>query len=402
MPYSVFVIVALIIHVLINIDMFVKKDNVVGIKHYRIFLIVICLFYIDDILWGIFEANKWRWALYIDTIIYFILMGGTILFWTRFVVKYLEGNKVYSNILKTIGLLFFSAEITILLVNIWVPILFTVDESVVYKTYLARNIMLWVQVAIYALITIYSTVVAFSRKRKIFRRCIATAMYSIVMLVCIVIQLGDPYIPLYSIGLLIGICILDTYALSDTKEVFKNAYKNASQVNESNKEKLGEALALAYTDSLTGVKSRHAFVEVEEQFDKKIANHEVEEFAIVVFDLNGLKKINDTFGHEKGDDYILESVKIISSFFPFDTLYRFGGDEFVSILEGDNFKKRQKWHNDFNKEIEKYLNSGDKPVISSGISKYRKETDNTFRAVFYRADKMMYSRKEFLKEHSGN
>ena len=39
------------------------------------------------------------------------------------------------------------------------------------------------------------------------------------------------------------------------------------------------------------------------------------------------------------------------------------------------------------------------PIISSGISKFRPETDNTFKAVFYRADKLMYARKELLKEH---
>ena len=401
MPYSAFVIVALVIHVLINIDMFVKKDNVVGIKHYRIFLIVICAFYLVDILWGIFESNKLSTALYIDTFIYFILMGATILFWTRFVVEYLEGNKHFSYILRVVGVMFFAAEVTLLIINFWVPVLFTVDSNAVYTAYVARNIMLWTQVVVYSLITIYSTIYTFARKRKKFRRYIATSLYSVVMLTCIIIQLSDPYIPFYSIGLLIGICILDTYALSDTKEEYKSAYEDASQINESNKEKIGEALALAYTDSLTGVKSRHAFVEIEEHYDKLIAEHTAKEFAVIVFDLNGLKTINDTFGHSKGDDYIIDSIKVISSFFPFDTLYRFGGDEFVSILEGENYKNRQQWHNNFNKAIEKNLNTN-KPIISSGISTYRKETDNTFRAIFYRADKMMYSRKEFLKEHSGN
>ncbi|MCR5514615.1 MAG: hypothetical protein K6F36_04190 [Bacilli bacterium] len=39
-----------------------------------------------------------------------------------------------------------------------------------------------------------------------------------------------------------------------------------------------------------------------------------------------------------------------------------------------------------------------RPVVSSGISHFREESDNTFRAIFQRADKMMYSRKELLKE----
>ena len=100
MPYSVFVGVALAIHIFTNIDMFIKKDNVVAIKQFRLFLISIALFYTTDLLWGIFDESKLRIPLYVDTVIYFIMMGATIFFWTGFVIRYLEGNKLFSNILK--------------------------------------------------------------------------------------------------------------------------------------------------------------------------------------------------------------------------------------------------------------------------------------------------------------
>ena len=54
------------------------------------------------------------------------------------------------------------------------------------------------------------------------------------------------------------------------------------------------------------------------------------------------------------------------------------------------------------REFEKYIDScigTDKPIISSGMSKYKKGIDNTYHAVFNRADKLMYARKEALKEH---
>ena len=41
-----------------------------------------------------------------------------------------------------------------------------------------------------------------------------------------------------------------------------------------------------------------------------------------------------------------------------------------------------------------------KTVIASGMSRFKRETDNSFRTVFSRADKIMYSRKEYLKEHN--
>ena len=399
MPYSVFVFVALAIHVLINIDMFIKKDNINAIKEYRLFAISIAIFYLTDAMWGIFESNKMALALYADTFIYFVMMGATILFWTSFVVKYVNGNKVFSQTIRIVGILFFIAELVLLIINVYTPILFAVDENAVYTGYAARNIMLWAQIGMYSIVTLFSIFYTFISKTKHYRKYIAVSLFSIVMIVCIAIQLSDPYIPFYSIGCLIGVCILDTYALSDTKETFKSAYQETSKINEENQERLGEALTLAYTDPLTGVKSKHAYVELEEKYDRLINENKIDDFAILVFDLNGLKHINDTLGHEKGDEYIKESVSIIASFFPFESIYRFGGDEFVVVLNGEEYKNRQKFHNEFMKQIDANAHEGNKPIISSGISRYRKGTDNTFRAVFYRADKMMYSRKELLKEH---
>lgn len=399
MPYSAFVIVALVIHVLTNFDVFFKKDTMPAIIPFRLFLSSIAIFYVTDILWGVFESNKLSLPLYIDTFIYFVMMGATIFFWTGFVVRYLEGNKIFSEIVKWIGVAFFVTEIVLLIVNIFTPILFSVDSNAVYKAYVARDVMLFAQIAMYSLISIYSLIYILKYKVKEFRRYIAILLFSLVMIACIAIQLGDPYIPLYSIGCLIGICILGTFSLSDSKESFKTAYQETSKMNEKNKEKLGEVLTIAYTDSLTGVKSRHAFVEEEIKIDEAIAKNNMDNFAVIVFDLNGLKHINDTLGHEAGDQYIVDSMKIISSCFETENIYRFGGDEFVVILEGEDYNHRQKFHNKFMKIIDENHANNSGPVISSGLSAYRKGEDFTFKAVFYRADKMMYGRKDYLKEH---
>ena len=401
MPYSVFVGVALAIHILISVDMFIKKDNVPAIKSYRWFLASVGLFYVSDLLWGIFDDNKIALATYIDTFFYFVLMGLTIFSWTWFVVKYLEPNKIFSIIFRAAGITFFLTEITLVIVNIFVPILFRVNfETSEYVAYGARYVMLWAQIGVYSILTIYSFIFGYIAKIKNHRRYVGIASFSVIMITCIAIQLGDPLIPFYSIGCLVGVCVLDTFALSETKETIKEALQESVQVNKQSEEQLDKVMHLAYTDPLTGVKSKHAYVEMEEQLDQLIAKHEAKDFAIAVFDLNGLKKINDTLGHNAGDAYIVKSIKIISKYFPFDSLYRFGGDEFVAILEGESFEERQKRHDEFLKEIEENIKKNE-PVISSGISKFRPETDNTFRAVFYRADKLMYARKELLKEHKG-
>ena len=140
------------------------------------------------------------------------------------------------------------------------------------------------------------------------------------------------------------------------------------------------------------MKSRHAFVEKCEEIDNAINNNKQYDFAVAVFDLNGLKTVNDKFGHAAGDEYIIQSIGIITSCFPKESLYRYGGDEFVAIIEGENIEKTQQYHDNFKKIINKNLRTG-KPVISSGISRFDPENDNAAKGAMYRADMMMYERK---------
>ena len=395
MPYSVFVGVALTIHILTNIDMFTKKDHIAAIHSYRMFLISIAFFYLTDILWGVFESLKWSVPLYIDTFIYFVSMGATIMFWTLFVIHYLKGNKIFSNILKWVGVSFLAAEITLLIVNFFLPVLFSVDENAAYTAYEARHIMLWLQIAMYAIIAIYAMIIII-RKRQLQRRHLAIVLFSAVMIVCIAIQLSDPYIPFYSIGCLIGVAILDSFSVSDTKEKIKAELEKESSIKEEKEHELDEAITIAYKDALTHVNSRYAFVKEEVSIDERIEKQEIDNFAVIVFDINGLKSVNDRFGHQKGDELIIDSATLICHFFPEESIYRYGGDEFVAVLKGEIVKEAQIRHDGFMKMIEHNIKNN-KPSISSGISFFDKESDHAFKSTFYRADRMMYERKQFLK-----
>ena len=383
MPYQVFVAIALTIHVLTNVDMFTKKDNIAAIKSYRWFALSIAAFYVSDILWGVFEGLKAAVPLYVDTSIYFLLMGVTVMFWTNFVIRYLEGNKLFSNAIRLIGVLFFGAEIALLIINIFHPVLFTVDENAVYEAYNARYVMLYAQIAMYGVLLIYSIVETVLKKKQIRRRYMAIILFSLVMIICISIQIGDPYIPFYSIGCLVGVCILDTFSLSERKE--------------EKEHQLDAAITIAYHDTLTGVRSRYAFVQAEEEIDQQISDRQMKDLVIAVFDINGLKDVNDHLGHQEGDKLIINSAAIISSIFPQDSIYRYGGDEFVIVLKNEETANADAMHDKFMKLIDENVGT-DKPIISSGIAQYRPESDYSLKSIFYRADKMMYERKEQFKE----
>lgn len=98
-------------------------------------------------------------------------------------------------------------------------------------------------------------------------------------------------------------------------------------VDHLRKRKLIERLDyLSNVDELTGLYNRNKYMEVLREIrDKK------ENVGILYIDLNGLKQINDRFGHEKGDAFIKDTVEFLKKYFV-KNIYRIGGDEFVVLL----------------------------------------------------------------------
>ncbi len=82
-------------------------------------------------------------------------------------------------------------------------------------------------------------------------------------------------------------------------------------------------------DTLTGVYSRDAFKQKSEAVMK---NESHPPFGIVNMDVNGLKITNDSFGHDCGDQLILDCVKVMTDCFGKENIYRVGGDEFIALL----------------------------------------------------------------------
>ena len=161
-------------------------------------------------------------------------------------------------------------------------------------------------------------------------------------------------------------------------------------------QELFAAWELAYTDALTGAKSKLAYLERESRIDREIAKGTAERVAVVVFDLNGLKQINDTLGHDMGDKYIADASAMIKEAFQDSPLFRIGGDEFVVIPEGEDYQNREALLERFQRQVEENSKTG-RVVVSAGMAEYIPGRDFSFERVFKRADHRMYRRKEELK-----
>lgn len=157
---------------------------------------------------------------------------------------------------------------------------------------------------------------------------------------------------------------------------------------------------LAYRDPLTGVKNKTAYLESETRLEDQMRLGKPE-FAIVMLDINGLKHVNDTYGHDFGDMLITSACRIICKTFQHSPVYRIGGDEFVVILEKQDFNHYSELLEKLNIEMDAYNKTARpelKVSIARGIAVYNSETDLVFANVFKRADDAMYQNKAAMKE----
>ena len=165
---------------------------------------------------------------------------------------------------------------------------------------------------------------------------------------------------------------------------------------EAEKENTKNFRDMANTDSMTGVRNKHAYTDAETYLNQMIKDNLIDKLGIIVCDINGLKHVNDTKGHAAGDQLIKDASSLICEHFNHGAVYRIGGDEFAVILQEKGFDTMHEVLADINREVEENLKKN-KVVVSVGYSELTSD-DQLVHDVFERADKMMYERKQQLKQ----
>ncbi len=159
---------------------------------------------------------------------------------------------------------------------------------------------------------------------------------------------------------------------------------------------------LAYRDGLTGVGNRTAFQEWLEELEGK--KKEYPGIAIMMFDVNDLKYVNDHLGHQRGDDLIVGSADIIKSALEAveGSCYRIGGDEFAGILVGEKVEERcEKVMALFKDAMDCYNAVPSQSIrisIAGGYAVYdAAQEDEMLMDVYQQADVRMYENKKQIK-----
>ena len=159
---------------------------------------------------------------------------------------------------------------------------------------------------------------------------------------------------------------------------------------------------LSKKDALTGVRNKTAYDFSAKQLEKQIAAGKAK-FALAVIDLNSLKYINDTYGHECGNFLIKKLCTLLCSIFSHSPVYRIGGDEFTIILENSDLNHLNALLAQFLNEMAKMsadekLKPWERVSAAIGIAYYDPSIGNdNIESIFKRADAEMYIMKKRMK-----
>ena len=184
---------------------------------------------------------------------------------------------------------------------------------------------------------------------------------------------------------------IDNYIqnLIETRQQLTTSKKEAAVMNE-----------LAHKDSLTGIRNKLAYDQEEAKLRKEFKQGK-RDFGLAIVDLNDLKGINDTYGHEYGNIALKNISQLICEVFLHSPVFRIGGDEFAIILKNNDYDKIETLVAEFNERLAKQDEQNQEPWErvkgAIGYALYDPELDSSVDDVFRRADQDMYQKKKAMK-----
>jgi diguanylate cyclase (GGDEF)-like protein len=182
--------------------------------------------------------------------------------------------------------------------------------------------------------------------------------------------------------------------LQSTNATLEEAQEDLRITNEELRERnrqLLEARASAATDGLTGIFNHRTFQErVRAEIER--ADEAATSFGLIMFDLDGFKKANDTLGHQAGDRILQQVAQTAANLAGGDAVYRYGGDEFVILLTSADEEELAAMAESLRAAVESQFGSSSGITISLGWNAYPGLAHNVEETI-YGADSAMYRAK---------
>ena len=214
--YSVFSIVAIAIHLIINFKMFTGRGGIVarGMR-YRGFLFGVLAYYVTDAAWGILAGLGWTRLLYVDTVFFFLSLVAFVLLWCRFVIAYLDLGKWTKRILFWSGYGILAFNLAALVTNPFNNCFFHIDAHGDYQTGGLRDPAFYLLVSYNVLMAFFVLAKALGSRDTLRRRSMMVFMCCISMAVADILQVVWPLTPFTALGCLVCNCFLHVFVIQD-------------------------------------------------------------------------------------------------------------------------------------------------------------------------------------------
>ena len=223
MFYSIISVLALVLNLIINRDAFRHfrlRSNGLDYKlrakvRYSHFLMAANLYFITDTAWGILYEHHDTQSifplLYSVCILYFTFMFLTMLIWIRYVVAYLDKKGRRSKIQLCVVWIMFTLGLAYLAVNHFHPFIFSLSSDHEYIAHSGRHIAFILQIAVYMLTTASMFHIARKSNGGEKVRYMTVGFTGMVIGLFLILQIQDPKYPFYAMGLIIGICVINSF-----------------------------------------------------------------------------------------------------------------------------------------------------------------------------------------------
>ena len=196
-------------------------------------------------------------------------------------------------------------------------------------------------------------------------------------------------VPLNSDGKIIGFLGVDNPRLHYEDHTLLSSIQYFLTDSLKAKERKARLQYMSYRDMLTTLYNRNRYIQVLEGMQAKT----VIKTGVAYIDINGLKRVNDLYGHEAGDRLIINTARSMLAILP-ENAYRVGGDEFVLIC----FDMDEKV---FRSKVRDICDSIAAKRISVSVGVVWEESSSELETMLRRADDLMYAEKKKYYEKHG-
>ena len=187
--------------------------------------------------------------------------------------------------------------------------------------------------------------------------------------------------------------------MHEIKNYTDGILKQARELMET-KEQASELDAILKRDQLTGIRGKAACEKEIMRLDEYVKD-KTARFGIAIADLNGLRKINEEYGREKGNEAIITLCQKVCKIFDHSPVFRTGSNEFTVILEHDDYTNAAKLIKIFNSDIgSKKEVPWEKASASIGMARFEYGKDKTAEDVVEKAKTQMLKEKRIMKSHA--